>query len=159
MRNYVQRDDLIFPELSYKIVGCAFEVFNSIGPGHLEKVYQRALAIAFTNAGLKFLEQVRKEVFYDGEVVGYGSLDFLVEEKIAVEIKRGTYFNPSDFSQVQKYLQFKDLRLGILIRFIADKVVFKRVLNVEEVQVRNIVEEEAAEYLRNYKPSPPSQNS
>jgi GxxExxY protein len=57
-------------------------------------------------------------------------LDFLVENKIVVEIKRGTYFNPADFDQVERYLVQTDLKLGILIRFASDKVLSKRVINL-----------------------------
>jgi GxxExxY protein len=50
----LKRKDLIYPELSYKIIGCAFDVYNSLGGGHHEKYYQRALAEAFTREKLKF---------------------------------------------------------------------------------------------------------
>jgi GxxExxY protein len=49
----LKRKDIIEPELSYKIIGCAFEVLNTIGPGHLEKVYQKAMAETFRKAGLR----------------------------------------------------------------------------------------------------------
>jgi GxxExxY protein len=142
MKATLLRDDLIHPDLSFKIVGCAFDVFNSIGFGHLEKVYQNALAIAFEKIGLKFAEQVKREIIYEGKKLGYGKLDFLVEDKIVVEIKRGNYFNPADFDQVKKYLDSKQLQLGILIRFTPDKVLFKRVVNSISERPENIVMEE-----------------
>ena len=124
------RDDLIYPELSFKIVGCAFDVFNSIGFGHLEKIYQKALSLAFLKEKINFEEQVKREIIYEGKLLGFGKLDFLVENKIVVEIKRGNYFNPADFEKVKKYLDAKNLQLGILIRFTPDKVLFKRVVNI-----------------------------
>lgn len=130
MKALLKRDDLLYPELSYKIMGCAFNVYNQLGSGHLEKVYQKALAIAFTKAGLKFSEQLKNEVFFEGENLGYGKSDFLVENKIIVEIKRGNYFNPADFKQVKKYLVQTPLELGILIRFTPEKVLSKRVVNI-----------------------------
>ncbi|MDQ3110348.1 MAG: GxxExxY protein [Bacteroidota bacterium] len=102
MKAILKRDDLLYPELSYKIMGCAFNVFNQLGSGHLEKIYQKALAIEFANAGLKFHEQLKSEVWFEGEMLGYGKLDFLVENKVVVEIKRGNDFNPADFDQVKK---------------------------------------------------------
>ncbi len=130
MKALLKRDDLLYPELSYKIMGCALSVYNQLGSGHLEKVYQKALAIAFTKAGLKFSEQLKHEVFFEGENLGYGKSDFLVENKIIVEIKRVNYFNPADFKQVKKYLVQTPLELGILIRFTPDKVLSKRVVNI-----------------------------
>jgi len=52
----VRRKDLIYPELSYEIVGCAFEVWNELGPGHLEKTYQQAMAVMMRKKNLKFSE-------------------------------------------------------------------------------------------------------
>ena len=53
-------DDLVYPELSFKIVGCAFEVYNELGYGHLEKYYQKALSVALKNKNLSFKEQASK---------------------------------------------------------------------------------------------------
>ena len=82
MKAALERNDLLYPELCYKVVGCAFDVFKEIGPGHLEKVYQRSLALAFNNAGIKFKEQIRYDVKYHNEKVGYGFFDFLIEDKL-----------------------------------------------------------------------------
>ena len=59
------KQDLLYPELSYKIVGCAFEVFNEIGGGHKEIVYHKALAIAFTKVGLKFSDEFYNALKYE----------------------------------------------------------------------------------------------
>lgn len=58
MKAVVKRNDLIYPELSYEIVGCAYEVWDELGPGHLEKIYQRSFAIALRTKNKKFQEQV-----------------------------------------------------------------------------------------------------
>lgn len=128
MTKNITREDLLYPELSYKIIGCAYSVYNAIGAGHLEKVYQRALAVAFRNAGLNFEEQLEYDLQYAGQTIGVGRLDFLVEKKIVVELKRGN-FNPAAFAQVLEYLQSKDLELGLLIRFGKEQVHSRRVLN------------------------------
>ena len=52
------RSDLIYPELSYTIVGCAYEVWNEMGPGHSERTYQEAMAVMFREKNLRFAEQV-----------------------------------------------------------------------------------------------------
>jgi len=78
---HIRKEDLVYPELSYDIVGCAYEVWDELGPGHLEKVYQKSLAIAFREKGLTFSEQIQYPVKFKSELVGKGILDFLVEEK------------------------------------------------------------------------------
>ena len=131
MKKNVTREDLLYPELSYRIIGCAYSVYNAIGTGHLEKIYQRALAVAFRDAGLAFEQQVEYELYYSGQCIGMGRLDFLIEKKIVVEIKRGN-FSPTAFEQVKEYLQSKGVELGLLIRFGKDQVHFRRVINQKE---------------------------
>ena len=65
----VHRQDLVFPELCFQIVGILFEVYNQLGHGHSEKTYQKAIAIAFRNAGIKFKEQVYFPLMFKGEKI------------------------------------------------------------------------------------------
>lgn len=88
MQPQVHKKDLLFPELSYKIMGCAFEVFNEIGFGHPEKFYQRALAEALRKNGLPFTEQLYFPVKFNDKIVGKMFFDFLVEDKIIIELKK-----------------------------------------------------------------------
>jgi GxxExxY protein len=126
----ILREDLLYPDLSYKITGCAFKVFNQLGAGHLEKIYQKALAAAFEKDGLKFVQQIPYEIRFDDGKLGYRKLDFLVENKIVVEIKRGSYFSPGDFHQLKNYMVLSGLQLGLLVRFAPDRVYVKRVVNI-----------------------------
>jgi GxxExxY protein len=66
----LERKDIIYPELSYKIIGCAYDVFNLLGGDHKEIVYQRAMSIALTKVGLNYSEQVYYPVKYNDVVVG-----------------------------------------------------------------------------------------
>ena len=126
----LERKDLLYPELSYKIVGCAFDVFNQIGTGLLEKNYQRALAAALRNSKLKFKEQVAHDLLFHEEKIGRGYFDFLVEEKIIIEIKRGKFYFGNELGQVSQYLKMSNLQLGIIIRFSQEGVRIKRVVNI-----------------------------
>ena len=126
----VQRKDLIYPELSYKIIGCAFEVHNSLGGGHHEKYYQRALAQEFGNQGLHIQQQLYFPLSYRGKVVGKNFFDFLVEERIVVEIKKGERYSRRHVTQVNEYLKTSGLPLAILINFGTSTVSFKRIVNV-----------------------------
>lgn len=126
----IKRDDLLYPELSYKIVGSAFDVYNELGSGYHEKYYQKALAEAFKKNNLLFKEQLICSIFYNGKVIGKRILDFLIDEKIIVEIKKGSRFSKSNIDQVLEYLRTNNLRLAILINFGNDSVVFKRIVNL-----------------------------
>ena len=124
-------DDLIYPELSYKIVGCAFEVYNELGFGHAEKIYQKALAISFTKHKLNFKEQVHYPIKFQGELVGKGYCDFLVEEKIIVELKKEDRFSKANIEQVNQYLKSSNLKLGLLINFSKSGAICKRIVNIK----------------------------
>jgi len=125
----LQRQDLIYPELSYKIVGCAFEVHNNLGGGHHENYYQRALAEAFRAAALDFKQQIYYPMSYRGKVVGKNFLDFLVNGKIVVEIKKGNRYSKKHIDQVLNYLKTSNLKLAILINFGLGEVNFRRIVN------------------------------
>lgn len=109
--------DLIYPELSYKLVGLAFTVFNELDFGHLEKKYQRAYAKELALEKLKFKEQVPYNVIYKGEIIGKGYLDFLVEDKIIIELKRNDHYSKKHIDQVVNYLKISGLKLALLIHF------------------------------------------
>ncbi len=127
----VRRQDLVHPELSYKIVGCAFDVFNVIGGGHHEKVYQRALKKALTDAGIKNKEQIYYPLRYKGELVGKHYFDFLIEDKVLVEIKKGNRYSKSHIDQVLEYLRLGGLKLAIIINFATDGVDTKRIVRLD----------------------------
>lgn len=127
----LQRDDLVYPELSYDIVGCAYDVYNEIGPGHLEKYYQSAMATAFKLKGLSYQEQVYHPLKFKNKIIGKSFLDFVVEEKVVIELKRTERYSKSHMDQVLNYLKLSDLKLALLINFSDSEVSFKRVLNIK----------------------------
>lgn len=94
-----KRDDLIYPESSYKIIGCAFEVYNELGHGYAEKIYQKAFAIAFNKQNIRFKEQVYFPVEFLNEIITKGYSNFVVEEKIIVELKKNDRFSKSHYRE------------------------------------------------------------
>jgi len=126
----LKRKDLLFPELSYQIIGSAFDVSNKLGSGHSEKYYQRALAEALKVNGLRFKEQVFYPLKYNNKIIGKNFIDFLVEECIVVEIKKGNKFSKSHIDQVLQYLKSANLKLAILVNFGSEGVLFKRIINI-----------------------------
>jgi GxxExxY protein len=122
--------EVVYPKLSYQIIGAVFEVFNDLGFGYQEKVYQKALEKAFSEIDIKFIAQSPYKVCYKGETVGRYYIDFIVENKIVIEIKQGNYFSKKYFNQVLAYLKVSKLKLGLLINFTSSGVKFKRLLNI-----------------------------
>lgn len=123
-------DKVIFPELSYKIVGILFDVWNTIGYGHKESFYQKAISKNLRDSDIPFREQEKTKVEYKGEEVGIYFLDFLIDNKIVLEIKKREYFSKKDIDQLYGYLKATKLKLGIIAHFTKTGVKFKRVLNL-----------------------------
>ena len=129
MNPSLKRDDLIYPELSYDIVGALFEVFKELGPGYKEQSYQRAVAKMFRHKELKFREQEPVTITFKDERIGINYLDFCVEEKVIVELKRGDYFSHHAIQQVNQYLKATGLKLALLACFTSSGVIIKRIVN------------------------------
>ena len=125
----IQKQDLIYPELSYKLVGLAYNVFNELGHGHLEKIYQKAYAKELKEAGIIFKEQAPYQVIYKEEIIGNNFLDFLIEEKVIIELKRSDFYSKKYIDQVSNYIKVSNLKLAILINFTSNGVRIKRIVN------------------------------
>lgn len=122
--------ELVYPELSYKIVGILFEVYNTMGPGLHEKNYQRAISVGFENKNLDFREQVYTPLIFQDNKVGSYFLDFLVENKIVLEIKKGDRFSRNNIEQILAYLKSNNLKLGMLVNFGKNELKYKRIVNL-----------------------------
>jgi GxxExxY protein len=129
----LEKKDLVFPELSYKIIGCAYDVFNSIGGGHKEIVYQRAMALSLKGKGLAFTEQFYYPVKFNDITVGKNFFDFNIDEKIVVELKSANRFTKPHYDQVLNYLHVSGVKLALLISFGSEEVRCKRVVNFKTV--------------------------
>jgi len=121
--------ELIYPELSYTIVGILFKVHSKLGGKYQEKYYQRAVEIALKEVGLSFEKEIAVDLSFEGKKIGKYFLDFLIDDKIVLELKATPRFNRQDFRQVSAYLKAKNLKLGILANFRGDKLQYKRILN------------------------------
>jgi len=126
----LKRKDLIYPELCYQVLGVLFEVWTELGFGYKETTYQKATAKEFRNLGLQFKEQLPVKICYKKETVGIYYFDFLIENKVILEIKVRNYFSHKDINQLYSYLKVKKLKLGIIAHFTRTGVKFKRVVNL-----------------------------
>lgn len=127
--NVLEENKIIYPELSYKIVGILFKVHTELGNKYQEKYYQRAIAIELEKQGIKFKKELMIDLVYNDEKIGKYFIDFLIEDLIVLEIKANADFRLSDYKQVSAYLKSKDIKLGILANFRTKKLTYKRILN------------------------------
>ncbi|HLX71597.1 MAG TPA: GxxExxY protein [Verrucomicrobiae bacterium] len=112
---------LEFPQntdpLTERIIGCAIEVHRVIGPGLLESVYEAALAIEMTAAGLAYQRQLIIPVSYKGQPIGEHRLDFVVEDSVILEPKSVERFAPLFEAQVLTYLRLTGKKRALLLNF------------------------------------------
>lgn len=112
-------------------MGVLFEVFKVLGPGHKEKYYENAIAEGLKNIQILFKEQLYVPLSFKEKVVGKYFLDFLIDEKIVLEIKKGDmYSSKQHIEQVLSYLKANDLKLGIIAQFTNDGVKYRRIVNL-----------------------------
>lgn len=105
-------------DLSYRIIGCVYIVYNKLGPGLLESVYEKALMREFQKADIKAVNQQKIDVKYDGEPLGLDlRLDIVVEDTIILELKSVEKIMPVHLKQLLTYLKLADKRLGLLVNF------------------------------------------
>lgn len=119
---------IIYKELSYKIVGILFEVDNKLGHGLREKSYETAIAADLKEKEINFQEQLKVNFYYKCKIIRKLFIDFLIEDKIVLEIKIGDNYNKENISQVYEYLKAKNLRLAIIANFTKNGVKTKRVI-------------------------------
>ena len=104
-------------DLTYKIIGCAMKVHSVLGNGFQEIIYQRALAIEMEKEGIIFHRELEMPIFYDNERIGSRRVDFLVDEKVMVELKALVHLEDVHLAQGLNYLIAYKLDKGLLINF------------------------------------------
>ena len=104
-------------DLTQKIIGCAYKVHNTLGPGFLEKVYENALRIELEKLGLRVKQQEPINVEYEGQVVGEYYADLLVDRRVVVEVKATQAIAKEHEVQLVNYLTATRIDLGLLLNF------------------------------------------
>ena len=106
--------------LTQQIIGAFYTVYNSLGYGFLEKVYENALAIELRALGLKVEQQARIAVYYAGEVVGEYYADLLINDTVILELKATRTIAPEHEAQLLNYLKATPYEVGLLLNFGAE---------------------------------------
>jgi GxxExxY protein len=105
-------------EWSHKIIGACIEVHRALGPGLLESIYQQCLAREFSLQGIPFQKEVSKPITYKDVVIECGlRLDFIVDNRVIIELKAVEKLLPVHKAQVLTYLKLTSCKLGLLINF------------------------------------------
>ena len=128
MRNNakIKNPDLLYPDLSYQVVGAIYEVWKRLGPAFKESVYQKALEEEFENRNISFTSQQQIPIFYNKKKIGVYTPDFIVDDKILLEIKYLPRITFKEKKQVWYYLKGTDYKLLLLVNFGGPKLEIMR---------------------------------
>jgi GxxExxY protein len=128
----------IFVSDSYKhsgltelIIQAFYKVYNTLGFGFLEKVYEKALIIELHKSGINAVSQVPIDVYYEGEKVGLYFADIVADGKVIIELKAGDGIVEEHEAQVTNYLRATDIEVGLLLGFCKKPVLKRKVFNNE----------------------------
>jgi GxxExxY protein len=116
-------------QLTYDIIGCAIKVHNTLGNGFQEVIYQRCLAIELRRAGLDFEREKEQNIYYEGLHVGTRRADFIVENKVVVELKAVIDLEDVHLAQAKNYVVAYQFAKGLLINFGAKSLQYKLIFN------------------------------
>lgn len=133
----MEEEKILYKDLSYKIVGILYEVYNELGYGFKEKYYEKAIIEYFLRKKIKFRCQTAYKILLKNKIIGINYIDFIIDDKIVLELKKGNYFSRQNLEQIKQYLQITGLKLAILSNFMPNGVKFIRVLNPNNLRNTN----------------------
>ncbi len=116
-------------KLTFDIIGCAMKVHNTLGNGFQEVIYQRCLAIELKRAAFEFGREIEQAIYYEGIHVGTRRADFVVENKVIVELKAVINLEPVHLAQAKNYVVAYQFEKGLLINFGATSLQYKLIFN------------------------------
>jgi GxxExxY protein len=119
---------LIHADLSERIIGCCIRVHKELGPGFLEKIYEEALCLELTKAGLEFERQKPVQIRYDGKPVGEHRLDLVIKGTVVVELKATAGIEDIHLATARSYLKATSLQLALIVNFARPTLDIKRVV-------------------------------
>ena len=125
-------DEFIYKEEGYRIIGCFYAVYNTLGPGFLEAVYQEALEKEFINNNIPYIREKKVDVFYNDEKLKkYYKADFICYDKIIIETKAQKVVTAADFNQTKNLLTSTKKELAYLVNFGGTIIYYKRIINTD----------------------------
>lgn len=118
-----------YSDLTEIIIKIAIDIHKALGPGFVEKIYQRALYLEFKNNNLKFNREKKINIIYKKVNLGYEQVDFEIEDKVIVEIKAVAAINEIHIAQAVSYLKATDYKVGLILNFARPVLEIKRLAN------------------------------
>lgn len=118
-----------YSDITEKIIGASMKVHNTLGNGFQEVIYQRCLAIELERYGLGFVREQDQTIYYEDIDVGTRRADFIVEDKVLIELKAISNLDNVHLAQTLNYLTAYNLEIGLLINFGNTKLQFRRLIN------------------------------
>lgn len=128
-------DDIVEKDLSYSIVKAAYEVFNGLGPGFDEKIYEEAMIVVLKKYGHVPDQQKRVDVFFQDVNLGFHKLDLVVNERVVLELKAVSEIAAIHKQQALSYLKASGLPLALVINFGAGRLQVARVVNTKQRKI------------------------
>ncbi|MBI3786944.1 MAG: GxxExxY protein [Ignavibacteriales bacterium] len=129
-------NDLLYPDITEKIIGAAFAVHNSLGKGLTEKTYENAFIVKLQSSALHIEQQKALPIVFENKQVGEQIVDLLVENKIIIEIKAVEHLQKNHETQILGYLKNTKFQVGLLINF-GTRVEFKRFVHSTQNKSRD----------------------
>ena len=120
---------IIYPELSYLLCGILYKIHNKLGRFCREKNYSDALKIELEQAQIPFNKEAISSIAYAQDKINTGRCDFLIADKIIIELKAKTFITKDDYYQLLRYIRSKNIRLGLLVNFRNKYLKPKRIAN------------------------------
>ncbi len=128
MHTDIKTGEYKYEELTGKIISCAFEVQNNLGCGFLEKVYHKALLYELQTNGLKVETQKALKIIYKAQEIGTYVADFVIQDKVIVEIKTVDFLTKIHKAQILNYLKASGYEVGLILNFARPRLEYKRVV-------------------------------
>jgi GxxExxY protein len=135
---------LLHRNLTEKIIGVFYDVYNELGHGFLESVYEEAMSIALTQAGLRVERQVPLRVWFRGQPIGDFRADLIVERAVILELKAASGIDPAHEAQLLHYLRSTEIEVGLLLNFGASPQFKRMVFENSKKEIRVHPRESAA---------------
>jgi GxxExxY protein len=123
--------ELVLKDLSYQIMGLLFKVHNQSGPICKERNYQDAIELIFKKERIYYQREKELELPFDGSKLKGFYADFVINNKVILEIKASRFIKNEDICQVSRYIKAARVPLGIIVNFKRNKLEYKRVINSE----------------------------
>jgi GxxExxY protein len=124
-------DEILYKDLSYKLVGILYKVKRELGIGHKENIYKNAVEIELKNASIPYIREPSIQVEYDNKVIGVYRPDFIIDDKIIIEVKSVVRLNKEYVKQTFHYLKGTKYKLALLVNFGFKDIEIQRIINTK----------------------------